>query len=195
MHKVGAHSSTGNLPEPWQKNEEYYYWENGYYNEDNVAVLEVEQTTGPNGQVNSYDSVRPMSWYKVLPSGGRSFYTALGHAADNYMNDQNFINHVRDALLWCADRVNAVDIFHKMRLNMSVSPSTLLLSSDAANTNTANISVYNASGQLVYENAEPPAQDGFFIQIKTGALADGVYFLRVELDGKSVVRKFIKGAH
>jgi type 1 glutamine amidotransferase len=102
LSKIGTHPSTDSLPDPWAKNEEYYYWENGYYNADNVAVLEVEETIGPNGQVNSYDSIRPMSWYRHLPGGGRSFYTALGHASSNYTSDQYFISHVRDAVLWAA---------------------------------------------------------------------------------------------
>lgn len=102
LSKVGTHPSTGSLPDPWAKNEEYYYWENGYFNPDNITVLEVEQTIGPNGQVNSYDGIRPISWYRHLPGGGRSFYTALGHASNNYTNDQNFISHIRDAVLWAA---------------------------------------------------------------------------------------------
>ncbi len=102
LSKVGTHSSTGSLPDPWAKNEEYYYWENGYYNPGNIPVLEVEQTVGPNGQVNSYDGIRPISWYRHLPGGGRSFYTALGHASANYTNDQYFISHIRDAVLWAA---------------------------------------------------------------------------------------------
>ena len=103
MHKIGTHPTTDSLPNPWTKNEEYYYWENGYYDSDNIHVLEVEETVGPNGSVNSYDNARPMSWYKILPGGGKSFYTALGHANSNYTSDQNFMDHIRDAVLWAAD--------------------------------------------------------------------------------------------
>ncbi len=102
MSKIGTHPATDSLPDPWAKNEEYYYWQGGYYNAGNIPVLEVEETIGPNGQVNSYDSARPMSWYKYLPGGGRSFYTALGHSNSNYTSDQNFIRHIRDAVLWAA---------------------------------------------------------------------------------------------
>ncbi len=49
MSHIGTHPSTSNLPDPWSKNEEYYYWESGYYREDNIPVLEVEETVGPNG--------------------------------------------------------------------------------------------------------------------------------------------------
>ena len=100
--KTGLHTSTDNLPTSWVKDEEYYYWENGYYNEDNISVLKVEQTVGPDGNLNSYDSARPMSWYRDLSYGGRIFYTALGHASYNYTSDTDFQNHIRDALLWAA---------------------------------------------------------------------------------------------
>ena len=100
MAHIGLHPSTAALPDPWAKNEEYYYWEGGYYRTDNVPVLEVEETVGPNGQVNSYDAPRPMSWYRELPEGGRVFYTALGHAGSNYTSDALFRQHIADALLW-----------------------------------------------------------------------------------------------
>ena len=100
MQHVGVHASTQQLPDPWVKNEEYYYWENGYYRMDNTAVLLVEETVGPNNQVNSYDAARPMSWYRQLSQGGRVFYTALGHAVSNFTSDTLFRNHVQDALLW-----------------------------------------------------------------------------------------------
>ena len=106
LSHLGAHASTANLPDPWSKNEEYYYWEGGYYREDNIPVLEVEETVGPNGEVNSYDAPRPMSWYRELPEGGRVFYTALGHAGSNFTDDVLFQQHIEDALLWLLDPSN-----------------------------------------------------------------------------------------
>ena len=53
MH-IGTHPSISNLPDPWLKNEEYYYWEGGYFNPDNNVVLEVEETIGPNGSVPAH---------------------------------------------------------------------------------------------------------------------------------------------
>lgn len=100
LSHVGTHASTADLPAPWSKNEEYYYWEGGYYRTDNIPVLEVEETLGPNGQVNSYDAPRPMSWYRELAEGGRVFYTALGHAPSNFTSDALFRQHIEDALLW-----------------------------------------------------------------------------------------------
>jgi len=109
MHHTGTHASTANLPDPWLKNEEYYYWESGYYRMDNIAVLEVEETIGPNNQVNSFDAARPMSWYRELPQGGRAFYTALGHTASNFTGDTLFGTHVSDALDWLLGTVSVLE--------------------------------------------------------------------------------------
>lgn len=97
LNHVGAHVTTANIPDPWNKTEEYYYWENGFYGNANQPVLQVESTGS-----ESYDAARPMSWYRILPEGGRVFYTALGHSGSNYTDDSNFRNHIRDAVLWAA---------------------------------------------------------------------------------------------
>lgn len=95
MDVIGTHPSTQNLPDPWVKNEEYYYWENGYFGLNNQTVLQVEETVGPNNMVNSYDVQRSMSWYRELLEGGKVFYTTLGHSASNFTSDLNFYAHVR----------------------------------------------------------------------------------------------------
>ncbi len=96
---IGNHPSTDNIPDPWQKVEEYYYWQNGYFNPGNNVILKVRST----GQ-KSYDAARPISWYRYPSQGGKVFYTALGHANSNYTNNKNFRNHIRDAVLWAADK-------------------------------------------------------------------------------------------
>lgn len=103
MHHIGMHTSTSSLPDPWVKNEEYYYWENGFLGSENEVVLEVEETVGPNGMVNSYDAPRPMSWHRTVPNGTKVFYTALGHATSNFNDDDNFRAHITDALVWLLD--------------------------------------------------------------------------------------------
>ena len=100
LSHVTTHPSTDDVPDPWLKDEEYYYWEGGYYGPDNIEVLRVEATVGPNGQVNSFDAPRPMSWYRELPTGGGVFYTALGHAVSNYTSDAIFHEHILDAVRW-----------------------------------------------------------------------------------------------
>ncbi len=109
LSHVGTHASTADLPDPWIKQEEYYYWEGGYFGPDNHVVLEVEQTIGPNGQVNSYDAPRPMSWYRELDNGSRVFYTALGHAPSNFTDDLLFREHLEDALVWLLEGPTSVE--------------------------------------------------------------------------------------
>lgn len=101
MNHIQPHPSLDSIPDPWGKNEEYYYWENGYLDTNINVILEVEQTVGPNNQVNSYDSARAVSWYKELASGSHVFYTSMGHANSNYPGDTLFIRHIRKAVEWC----------------------------------------------------------------------------------------------
>ncbi|MEL6274662.1 MAG: ThuA domain-containing protein [Bacteroidota bacterium] len=101
MDIIGDHASTVNLPNPWEKQEEYYYWElnGGQLSPDIVETLRVRQTGN-----NSYDAARPISWYQTFESGARSYYTALGHAGSNYTDPNNdFRQLIRDALCWCVE--------------------------------------------------------------------------------------------
>ena len=103
MDVVGAHPSTANLPTVYPKQEEYYYWPDSGLVADITPVLEVRSTGS-----NSYDAARPISWYRELDSGARSFYTALGHARSNYTTATNdFRQHLRDALCWCVEAQSA----------------------------------------------------------------------------------------
>jgi len=114
MNHLLPHPSLDSIPDPWGKDEEYYYWENGYLDTNINVILEVEQTVGPNNQVNSYDSARAVSWYKELSSGSSVFYTSMGHANSNYTSDTLFIRHIRKATEWCLGlSTNVEDIAHK----------------------------------------------------------------------------------
>ena len=95
------------IPDPWNKVEEYYYWESGYYNANNTAILQV-QSTG----AQTYDEPRPMAWFKELPGGGRSFYTALGHAQSNYSSNDEFRQLISNALEWAigSENVDCADV-------------------------------------------------------------------------------------
>jgi len=101
MNIQNNHPSILGIPNPWGKNEEYYYWENGYLDSNITIILEVEQTIGPNNQVNSYDSARAVSWFKNLNSGSRVFYTSLGHLNSNFNSDTLFQKHIEQAMNWC----------------------------------------------------------------------------------------------
>ncbi|MEQ8908660.1 MAG: ThuA domain-containing protein [Vicingaceae bacterium] len=108
ISKVASHPSLSNLPDPWAKPEEYYYWENGYLDTNNAIILKVEQTIGLNGMVNSYDSARSVSWYKILPTGSRIFYTSMGHARSNFTTDTLFQSHIFEASRWCMGIISSL---------------------------------------------------------------------------------------
>lgn len=99
MDVVGVHESTDSLPDPWRKQEEYYYWPDTGLVAGIIEVLRVRRTGS-----ESYNDARPISWYQYFPSGARTFYTALGHSGDDYTDSCNdFRQHLRDALCWCVE--------------------------------------------------------------------------------------------
>ena len=125
IFRVKGHPSVADIPDPWSKEEEYYYWENGYLDSQNMVVLEVETTVGPNGRMNSYDSSRAVSWYKELPSGSRVFYTSLGHARSNFTEDSLFQKHIEQALKWCSNiSTNLEDLSLQSKLVIYPNPSS-----------------------------------------------------------------------
>ena len=122
MQHLQPHPSLDSIPDPWGKNEEYYYWENGFLDTSINIILEVEQTVGPNNQVNSYDSARAVGWYKELSSGSRVFYTSMGHANSNYTSDSLFIRHIRQAAYWCMGISTNINELQRARINFSFYP-------------------------------------------------------------------------
>ena len=104
-HQAPNHPILSAIPSPWNKTEEYYYWQNGYLASGFTELLRVGQTGG-----NSYDAPRMMAHCKDLPGGGRTFYTALGHSGNNFDNDQNFRQLIHDALIWVMQGATTFDI-------------------------------------------------------------------------------------
>lgn len=94
-----SHPTVDFLGSTWNKTEEYYYWRNngGQLYDGNINLLTVESTGN-----NDYDEARPIAWYKEY-AGGRSFYTALGHNDDDYSDDNDFIKHVEEGIIWAAN--------------------------------------------------------------------------------------------
>ncbi|WP_010520712.1 ThuA domain-containing protein [Aquimarina agarivorans] len=103
------HPAVSFINTTWDKSEEYYYWKNngGQLFSGNKNLLVVRETTGSNGRKNDYDEVRPISWFKEF-SGGRSFYTALGHNGSDYRNNDTFIKHVEEGIKWAGNLSDAV---------------------------------------------------------------------------------------
>ncbi len=184
MSHIGVHASTANLPEPWVKNEEYYYWENGYYGPDNMEVLRVEETVGPNGQVNSYDAPRPMSWHRSLPNGSRVFYTALGHAQSNFTSDLLFRAHIRDALVWLLEGstdISAPSITSGFHAYPNPASDVLTMLTDAAWTGMP-VQVMDTTGRVVLQ----ATISGGSTTVSVNSLSEGTYVIRTQASAKSV---------
>ncbi|TNE64088.1 MAG: T9SS type A sorting domain-containing protein, partial [Bacteroidetes bacterium] len=196
MQKVMQHPVTDSLPDPWAKNEEYYYWENGYYNPENNVLLEVEQTVGPNGEVNSYDTIRPMAWYRELPSGSRVFYTALGHATENYTDDTLFQALIRDALLWAAwtDTLTTTSM-PPGRLDIRLYPNpaqdVLHVAFSDLNTDTALLRVTDSSGRVCFSTSMYAPNGHFLQEVDCSTWVAGYYLVEVESATKRRVGKVL----
>ncbi len=192
MSVTGFHETTENVPSPWVKAEEYYYWGNGYYNTKNVPLLKVQQTVGPNGQANPYDSIRPMSWYRVLPDSGTVFYTALGHANSNYTSDTAFYNHIRDAILWIAGRSTLSAIANERNRELfelyPVPVDTELILENLPK-DWVNVQIRNAAGQqmMIIDKYDKDLR-----VINVGQLDSGNYFLIISTPNKVKRIQFIK---
>lgn len=174
MQHIGMHASTANLPDPWLKNEEYYYWEGGYFGTENNEVLRVEETIGPNGQVNSYDTPRPMSWYRILTNGSRVFYTALGHATENYTSDMLFRTHIKDALVWLLGDPQAISEIGQQQ-NQRIAPNPADASFDlTCDARIGGWSISDASGRVLLSGFDTQRH----LTFQVDELAPGVYDLR-----------------
>ena len=196
----------------WNKDEEYYYWEQngGQLSTDNMVVLEVEQTEGPNNMVNSYDRIRPMAWYKesiaydddnnpstekITLSGFRSFYTALGHNSADYTNNSNFRTLLKNATLWAIGE-ESLSAFEENSKNLKVFPNPVddyVSLTIPFSESEILIKVFNEHGQLVFHklvNRLGPQESWYQLNIER--LKSGIYFVQLEYDFKQENIKLIK---
>lgn len=187
MNHLGFHPTTSNLPDPWVKVEEYYYWENGYFDMQNNVVLEVESTG-----VESYDAERPMSWYRILEGGGKSFYTALGHAGSNYTSDTLFRNHIRDAVLWAVSEVVTGLNSEPTSLGLFPNPAQHFITLQfEKGKGDMPVRIFNSSGKTMLE-MQIDFRDGQS-QLNIASLSPGYYLMSIGVDtgGKPHTASFV----
>jgi type 1 glutamine amidotransferase len=171
MDHVGQHFTTHGTPNPWSKIEEYYYWENGYLSPNITSVLQVRSTGG-----QSYDDPRPISWYRNLPGGGRSFYTALGHDNSNFTTDTAFENHIRDAVLWAAGRLISLPEAETTNASLYPNPAASYLTIELEETSFINgYEILNMQGQALQKGTIDTHNDSPTIAVE--GLPNGSYFL------------------
>ncbi|MEL6655156.1 MAG: ThuA domain-containing protein [Bacteroidota bacterium] len=102
INEIIPHPSIENIDFPWVKEEEYYYWQNGYLNDDIQVVMEVD-TTGE----ETYDVNRPVAWFREGAAGARIFYTSLGHKRSNFTGGFPFFEQlIEDAVLWMLEDID-----------------------------------------------------------------------------------------
>lgn len=83
--------ATRHLPESWNIKEELYNFKN--ISNDIKVLITVDESTYKGGTNGAF---HPMAWYREF-EGGRSFYTALGHADEKYTNPL-FLKHILEGI-------------------------------------------------------------------------------------------------
>jgi type 1 glutamine amidotransferase len=97
------HPATAMLPERWNRDDEWYNFDQNPRHNPNITVLAtVDERTYDAGEGAMGD--HPIIWYQTIGEG-RSFYTGLGHTPSSYA-DPLFRQHLTAAIEW-AGRINS----------------------------------------------------------------------------------------
>ncbi len=94
------HPATRHLPSSFVRTDEHYSFRENPRGKVQVLVSLDEGSYAP-GKDAMGD--HPIVWCQELESGGRSFYTALGHTRESY-SDPLFRKHLASAIAWAARR-------------------------------------------------------------------------------------------
>jgi PKD repeat protein/glucose/arabinose dehydrogenase len=92
-----AHPSTKGLPELWERTEEWYNWRANPTGKVHT-LAQVKVRDGVSGLDEGVD--QPWSWCQNY-DGGRSWYTAGGHAKSAFQED-GFLQHLLGGIQWAA---------------------------------------------------------------------------------------------
>ncbi|MEU7577295.1 ThuA domain-containing protein [Streptomyces sp. NPDC041068] len=92
-----AHPSTKGLPELWERTEEWYNWRTNPTGKVHT-LAQVKVRDGVTGLDEGVD--QPWSWCQNY-DGGRSWYTAGGHATSAFQ-EEGFLRHILGGIQWAA---------------------------------------------------------------------------------------------
>ncbi|OQO89354.1 sugar-binding protein [Saccharomonospora piscinae] len=92
-----VHPSTRDLPQLWEQHEEWYNWRANPTG-DVHTLAQIKVRDGVEGLDEGVD--HPYSWCHNY-DGGRSWFTAGGHAAEKF-SDELFLSHLRGGIEWAA---------------------------------------------------------------------------------------------
>ncbi|MCH7903115.1 MAG: ThuA domain-containing protein [Armatimonadetes bacterium] len=93
------HPATKHLPAVWHRKDEWYDYR--VNPRTNVRVLARVDTSTYEG--HSMGDDHPITWCQEYKSGGRSFYTGLGHTDESY-TEQAFVEMIGQAVNWASKR-------------------------------------------------------------------------------------------
>ena len=93
------HSATKHLPAVWHRKDEWYDYRANP--RGNVKVLASLDTSTYEG--HSMGDDHPITWCQEYKSGGRSFYTGLGHTDASYI-EEAFVEMIGQAVIWASQR-------------------------------------------------------------------------------------------
>lgn len=182
LHSL-SHPILNGIPDPWNKNEEYYYWQNGFVDSSFINLLAVENT----GQ-QSYDSSRMVALYKEHAWGSKSFYTSLGHDANDYVQDETFALLLRNALQWMQppllSKPNSSS-HSPAAIRIAPNPVSNTLFLQFLPEQGVEIQLYDAIGKKV---GTPFNQQ----KINLEGLPAGLYFISISYQQKIITHPFIK---
>jgi len=174
-----------NIPNPWNKNEEWYYWENGYLSPAFTTLLEVERTGN-----NSYDAARMVAHFRELPGGGKAFYTSLGHSGQNFTDDKTFRQLMSNALSWVlgAESRSAAEILREEMNPRFVNPASgeLTLVAEVPRAMDLHLEVYDLKGSLLNSFAISYAEAGQLNWKNELDLSAGWYLGLLIIEGETI---------
>ncbi len=187
----------------WNKNEEYYYWEQngGQLSADNVVLLEVESTGS-----QSYGAARPMTWYKesitydndgsnstakVTINNIRAFYTALGHNGSDYSSNTKFRELLENAVLWAIGNTLSFEAPNTNNTTIYPNPASNYIKVKSSKINSVSeISIFDVTGKAVYYSKNNTIKHQFKIDISS--LSKGFYILHLEEGKNTRSLRFLK---
>jgi len=183
IQHLSTHPIQNGLPNPWNKNEEYYYWENGFLESTFNSLLEVGATG-----MNSYDSSRMVAQYKEHSWGSKSFYTSLGHEVNDYINDGYFELLLKNALLWLGQPSTPSNLFsNPLEDDIVLSPNPVLSKLHFINSpdEGLNVILFDCLGnqQASYQSIK---------ELDFSPLSSGFYFILFEHEHRFFTKKVIK---
>ncbi|MES1240948.1 MAG: ThuA domain-containing protein [Acidobacteriota bacterium] len=91
------HPSTGSLPDPWIRFDEWYDFERNPRSQGVTVLLTLDEVSYPGGQMGND---HPIAWYHGF-EGGRAWYTGGGHTEASF-SEPAFLEHLLGGIRYAA---------------------------------------------------------------------------------------------